>query len=146
MEVFWIQLDSLEFAWNMPRFTLHVDARYNVIRRTPYRLCLPLRFTYVHVVSSKFRTLFDSGRWLLLPETSIIDIYRDVITKGQKFHIVGNPVYRYTLLARPDMLLVPIHCQNSLPADEDMPPRDFTLYTYPYPDFPRLLHGMSILA
>jgi hypothetical protein len=28
------QLDSLEFAWNMPRFTLNVDARTNVIRRT----------------------------------------------------------------------------------------------------------------
>lgn len=29
----WLQLDSLEFAWNMPRFTLNVDSRYNIIRR-----------------------------------------------------------------------------------------------------------------
>lgn len=36
--IFWIQLDSLEFAWNMPRFTLNVDIRYNVIRRTPFPL------------------------------------------------------------------------------------------------------------
>ena len=28
------QLDSLEFAWNLPRFTLNVDTRANVIRRT----------------------------------------------------------------------------------------------------------------
>ena len=31
--IFWIQLDSLEFAWNMPRFMLNLDSRYNVIRR-----------------------------------------------------------------------------------------------------------------
>ena len=28
------QLDSLEIAWDMPRFTLNVDTRANVIRRT----------------------------------------------------------------------------------------------------------------
>ena len=46
------------------------------------------RFTYIHAVSSKFRTLFDSGRWLLLPETSIIDIYDNAIKNEQKFPIV----------------------------------------------------------
>lgn len=85
--IFWIQLDSLEFAWNMPRFTLNVDTRYNVILRTPFSL-YSLGFAYIHVVSSKFRILFDSDRWLLLPETSIIDIYDDAIKKEQKFPII----------------------------------------------------------
>ena len=53
------------------------------------RLCVySWGFAYIHVVSSKFRTLFDSGRWLLLPETSIIDIYDDAIKKEQKFPII----------------------------------------------------------
>jgi len=37
----WLQLDSLEFAWNMPRFTLNVDSRYNVILRTYFILYTP---------------------------------------------------------------------------------------------------------
>ena len=40
------QLDSLEIAWDMPRFTLNIDTRANVIRRTFLRATvssLPLR-------------------------------------------------------------------------------------------------------
>ena len=37
------------------------------------------------------------------------------------------------------MRLVPIHRQNSSPTDEDLPPLDFTLYTYPYHDFPTIV-------
>jgi len=37
----WLQLDSLEFAWNMPRFTLNVDSRYNVILRMHFPLYAP---------------------------------------------------------------------------------------------------------
>ena len=48
----------------------------------------PRWIAYTHIVSSKFRTLFDSGLWLLLPETSIIDIYDDGIKRGQKLPII----------------------------------------------------------
>jgi hypothetical protein len=54
---------------------------------------IPEGFTYTRVVSSKFRTLFDSGRWLLLPETSIIDIYDGAIKKEQKFPIIDVRKY-----------------------------------------------------
>ena len=47
-------------------------------------------------------------------------------------------MYHYTLLARPDMIFVPIHRQNSLPT-EGSPPVDFTLYTHPYHNFPTII-------
>lgn len=37
------------------------------------------------------------------------------------------------------MRLVPIHRQNSIPTDEDAPPIDFTLHTYPYHSFPTII-------
>ena len=46
--------------------------------------------------------------------------------------VIQQPIYKYTLVAHPDMRLVPIHRQNSIPTDEDAPPLNFTLYTYPY--------------
>ena len=146
------QLDSLEFAWNMPRFTLNIDTRANVIRRTfyPNLKCIFLTLTSASV-SSKFHKLFDSNRWLLLPETSIIKTYYNA--KNKKFPDIDvrtvlyfiscyyltlrqQPSYKYTLVAHPDMRLVPIHRQNSPPTDEDAPPQDFTFYPHPYHDFP----------
>ena len=50
-----------------------------------------------------------------------------------------QPSYKYTLLAHPDMRLVPIHRQNSPPTNEDEPPLDFTFYPYPYHDFPVII-------
>jgi len=106
------QLDSIGFAWNMPRFTLNVDTRANVIRSTIFRIF----FTLISVlVSSKFHKLLDSSPWLLLPDTSIINAYQNAINK--KFPIIDvrtmlyiicwyipyltlqqQPSYKYTLL------------------------------------------------
>jgi len=82
------QLDSLEFSWNMPRFTLNVDTRANVIRRTFSHWRIFLTLTSASV-SSKFHKLYDSNRWLLVPETSIINIYNNAIKKKQKFPIIN---------------------------------------------------------
>jgi len=74
------QLDSLEFAWNISRFTLNVDTRANVIRRTFFRDSV---FTSA-LVSSNFHKLSDSNHWLL-PENSIINIYNNARRKKQEF-------------------------------------------------------------
>jgi len=58
----------------MPRFTLNVDTRANVIRRT-HLPSIYFHGPYHLLVSSKLHKLFDSSHWLLLPETSIIDVY-----------------------------------------------------------------------
>jgi hypothetical protein len=56
------QLDSLEFVWNMPRFTLNVDTCANVVRRTISRASVYIIFTLTSVlVRSKFHKLFDSS-------------------------------------------------------------------------------------
>lgn len=112
-------LDSLEFSWNMTRFTLNVDTRINIIR-----------------LNSKLHRLFDSGDWLLLPETSIIDRYHEAVFS--KCPLIDEPVYRYILVAHPDMLLVPIHRQHSPPI-QGKPPVDFTLHSHPYPEFPTIV-------
>ena len=148
------QLDSLEFAWNMPRFTLNVDTRANVIRRTffPNLKCIFLTLTLA-LVSSKFHRLFDLNHWLLVPEASIINAYYDARNKRRNFPIIEvrttllpihcltnrlqqRPSYKYTVVAHPNMLHVPIHRQNSLPTDENEPPVDYTFYPHPYHNFP----------
>jgi len=86
------QLDSIGFAWNMPRFTLNADTRANVIRRTIFRIF----FTLISVlVSSKFHKLLDSSPWLLLPDTSIINAYQNAINK--KFPIIDVRTMLYII-------------------------------------------------
>ena len=69
---------------------VYAEYRHSLQRYSPYAVSSVYSwgFAYVHPVSSKFRTLFDSGRWLLLPETSIIDIYDDAMKNEQKFPII----------------------------------------------------------
>jgi hypothetical protein len=141
------QFDGLEFVWNMPRFTLNVDTRANAIYPPHDFPSQCIFFTLASVlVSSKFHKLFDSSRWLLLPETSIINAYHNA--RNKKFHIIDvrtmlyficsyipyltlqqRPSPKHKLLAHPDMRLVPIvnHRQNSHPTSEEEPPLDFTL-------------------
>ncbi|GLB35619.1 hypothetical protein LshimejAT787_0211840 [Lyophyllum shimeji] len=115
-------LDKLEYAWNMKRYTLNLDSRYNIF-----------------FLSSKFRSLYDKQRWLLFPETRIIDEYHAAKDKGREnFPKIDETVYRYRLVAHPDMRLVPIHRQASPPPTAPEPPSqtDFTYFPHPYHNFP----------
>ncbi|KAH8976874.1 hypothetical protein EDB86DRAFT_3013841 [Lactarius hatsudake] len=116
-------LDRLEFAWNMERFTLNVDTRYNIIR-----------------LSSTLHRAFDADDWLLLPETRIIDAYYNARnTRG--LPDIDAEVYKYTLVPREEMWEIPIHRQKPPPPDSPMrpPPKDFfSYYLYPYHDFPTI--------
>ncbi|KAH9058353.1 hypothetical protein EDB87DRAFT_1626195 [Lactarius vividus] len=116
-------LDRLEFAWNMERFTLNVDTRYNILR-----------------LSATFHRAFDANDWLLLPETRIIDAYYNA-RNTRKLPNIDAEVYRYTLVPHEDMWEIPIHRQKSPPPDLPMrpPPTDFfNYYLYPYHDFPTI--------
>ncbi|KAI9440066.1 hypothetical protein H4582DRAFT_1944801 [Lactarius indigo] len=116
-------LDRLEFAWNMERFTLNVDTRYNIIRLSP-----------------TLHRAFDANDWLLLPETRIIDAYYEA-RNTRKLPNIDAEVYQYTLVPHEDMWEIPIHRQKSPPPDSPMRPlpKDFfNYYLYPYHDFPTI--------
>jgi hypothetical protein len=57
--------------------------------------CIFFTLTSV-LVSSKFYKLFDSSRWLLLPETSIINAYRDA--RNKKFPIIDVRTILYCFI------------------------------------------------
>ena len=67
----------------MKKDTLNVDTRYNII----YRMFLPLTLAFVdanvRLVSPKFHAAFDADKWLLLPETRIIDVYYNARDAGK---------------------------------------------------------------
>lgn len=87
-------------------------------------------------VSAKFQKAFDSGKWLL-PETTIIDTYYNALHTPCFPHI-GDNVYKYTLIAHPDMESIPIHRQADPPPVPSLKLRaaDFTYYAHSYHNFP----------
>ena len=61
----------------MKRYTLNLSTRYNVFLGR-YLLHFSYGFTYEIVPSiarEDFHTLFDRGKWLLLPEDRILDVF-----------------------------------------------------------------------
>lgn len=113
------RLDRLEFAWNMQRFTLNVDTPLIVIRHWK--------------------------RWVLLPQTSVINIYRHYNTIGKRFPAIDQKIFKYTVVASQDMVRVQIHRQKSIPTNVDEPPHDFTFNPHPI-IISRSSSHMSILA
>ncbi|KAH9010576.1 hypothetical protein EDB84DRAFT_1098980 [Lactarius hengduanensis] len=80
------ELDQLESAWNMERYTLNVDTRYNI-------LCL----------APTLHRAFDMGLWILLPETWIIERYYDAKDDHRMFPDINAKLYQYTLIPHEKM-------------------------------------------
>jgi len=56
-------LDSLEWAWDMGRYTLNLDTRYNLF-----------------YADNSIHFLFDQHQWLLLPEQKVIETYHKALS------------------------------------------------------------------
>ncbi|GLB35617.1 hypothetical protein LshimejAT787_0211820 [Lyophyllum shimeji] len=128
-------LDRLEYAWNLKHGSLNVNTRFNILR-----------------LSVKFHKLFDMKQWwMLLPTNYYIDKYYSVKDEGRTEFPPperSGIVYKYTLIAHPEMRMIPIHRQANPPAianpiNNQPPPQpplpakdDFTFFVHPYDDFP----------
>ena len=74
--------------------SLDVDTRYNIIRRMLHPLPFAFVDADVHSVSPKFRKAFDANKWLLLPETRILDAYYNATNPDEFPNInVYNPFH-----------------------------------------------------
>ena len=78
--------------------SLNVDTRYNIIRRMLHRLPFAFVDADVRSVSPKFHRAFDTNKWLLLPETRILNAYHNV-TNPDEFPSINvyNP-FHYSVL------------------------------------------------
>lgn len=112
-------MTKLEYSWKKKWRTQNINTRYNIFR-----------------LSSKFHRIFDAKKWLLLPETRILDQYKEVLDEPDLFPTIKERTYRYTLVAHPDMKSVPIHRR-----DETLPisPNAFQKYVHPFEGFPKIV-------
>ncbi|KAH9015416.1 hypothetical protein EDB84DRAFT_1582187 [Lactarius hengduanensis] len=117
------KLDRLEFAWNMERFTLNVDTRYNIIRLSPtlHRHSMRMIGYFSPKPESSMRTTMPET-----PAGSLTLMRRFINTLS--FHARRCGRYRYTDKSP----LRPIHLCD--PPLEDF----FNHYLYPYHDFPTI--------
>ncbi|KAH0584425.1 hypothetical protein H2248_009966 [Termitomyces sp. 'cryptogamus'] len=107
----------------MTNNTLNVDSRFNIFH-----------------LSADMHRMFDRGRWLLIPEQRVVDIFKEKLTKPIQEYVT-EPTYRYRLIASKEMIHFPIFRLNDLvPAD---PPQMLDLeagivetFVYPFHNFP----------
>ncbi|KAG5722539.1 hypothetical protein E4T56_gene2927 [Termitomyces sp. T112] len=93
-------ITNLEVSWNMTNNTLNVDSRFNIFH-----------------LSADMHRMFDRGRWLLIPEQRVVDIFKEKLTKPIQEYVT-EPTYRYRLIASKEMIHFPIFRLNDLvPAD-----------------------------
>lgn len=116
-------MSNLERSWGIEPGTLNSNSHRNIFR-----------------LSAKFHRLFDEGKWLLLPETKILDEYNQhYANQGLPidFPAVMHDSYKYTLVAHPDMKQVAIHRRTE--GIEISSPSAFKTFVYPYEDFPTIV-------
>lgn len=75
-------LDSLEWAWDLPRNTLDLDTPDNIFQCEFLFIYYAITFSTPSVTAT-FHRLFDNNSWFLLPESHIVDRYYNALT-GRK--------------------------------------------------------------
>ncbi|KAF7759879.1 hypothetical protein Agabi119p4_11574 [Agaricus bisporus var. burnettii] len=111
---------SLEWYWNMPYKSLHLNTRYNVF-----------------FAEAAFHLYHDNGAWGLLPERSIIDQYNEKLVLGRSNfpEIQAEGGFEYRLIPLDgSMESYPILRQNdhARPLNKDQ----YTLHFYPFNTLP----------
>ncbi|EKM76556.1 hypothetical protein AGABI1DRAFT_108650 [Agaricus bisporus var. burnettii JB137-S8] len=111
---------SLEWYWNMPYKSLHLNTRYNVF-----------------FAEAAFHLYHDNGAWGLLPERSIIDQYNEKLVLGRSNfpEIQAEGGFEYRLIPLDgSMESYPILRQNdhAPPLNKDQ----YTLHFYPFNTLP----------
>ena len=114
-------------TWDVePAYALQLYPSY-VVQLVQYYLNM-WRWIGKPTVGSKFRDLFNQGKWFLLPEPDILDLYLRgrcnpmsvppatpvrasfELSIAFETHLVQEPYYKYTILALNNMASVPITC------------------------------------
>ncbi|KIJ97491.1 hypothetical protein K443DRAFT_681518 [Laccaria amethystina LaAM-08-1] len=113
-------ISKLERSWNVKSGTLNSNTRRNIFR-----------------LSAKLHRLFDEEKWLLLPETKIVDQYYEHYREAgyaDEFPVIKDLSFNYTLVAHPDMRQVAIH--RRVEGVDINTPGAFKTFIYPFDTFP----------